>query len=39
MELIPDTEKKIFLRKKGLSEDMIEEAFRRSEAQRNDKQT
>lgn len=29
MELIQDTEKKMFLRKKGLTDDMIEEVFRK----------
>lgn len=31
MGKIPVMEKKIFLRKKGLSEDMVEEAFKRFE--------
>ena len=31
MEKIPTIEKKIFLRKKGLSEDMVDQAFKRFE--------
>ena len=31
MDRIPVMEKKIFLRKKGLTEDMVEEAFKRFE--------
>ena len=27
MDIIPETEKKIFLRKKGLSDEMVEKAF------------
>lgn len=37
MERIPVMEKKIFLRKKGLTEEMVEEAFKRFEVKQQQK--